>query len=227
MKRVAISTALALCVSFLSQTTSAATYAIGNMNITGGGVSVDGFPDGFIPFYYIGPNTNLVGGYIGAGGASLPYTSYDTSGIAAFNWYGSPVSLYTASASLGDVNTPAGTFTGGPVPSGGLDTIAGTISMDLSSLFGTWNDGDYITGTGRSDGVTSILATGTWNLTTNAYTLHWDSRTLGPWCPGPDGCISHWTVEGMASPVPVPTAIWLFGSGLLGLFGAVRRRKSN
>jgi len=227
MKRVAVSATLALCLSFLSQTTSAATYAIGNMNITGGGVSVDGFTPSFTAFSYIGPDTNLVGGYLGSGGASLPASAYDPNGIASFDWYGLPVSLYTASASLGDVNTPAGTFTGGPVPSGSLDTIAGTISMDLSSLFGTWNDGDYITGTGRSDGVTSALATGTWNLTTNAYTLHWDSRTIGPACPSPGGCISHWTLEGMASPVPVPTAIWLFGSGLLGLFGAVRRRKTN
>lgn len=30
-----------------------------------------------------------------------------------------------------------------------------------------------------------------------------------------------------ANPVPVPAALWLFGSGLIGLFGIVRRKKRN
>jgi hypothetical protein len=29
------------------------------------------------------------------------------------------------------------------------------------------------------------------------------------------------------TPVPLPAAIWLFGGGLLGLMGLIRRRKSN
>jgi len=229
MQRVAIVTALvsALGIFAVTQTATAATYLIGSMNITSGGVVVDNFPDGFVPFYYLGPNTNLVGGYIGAGGASLPSASYDSNAIAAFNWYGLPVSLYTASANLGDTLTSAGTVTGGPVPSGSLDSIAGTITMDLSGLFGNWNDGDYITGTGRNDGITSAVATGTWNSATRAYTLYWDSKTIGPSCPEPNGCVSHWTLQGTASPVPVPAAIWTFGSGLLGLFGARWRRKRN
>lgn len=226
MKRVALSAALALCVSFLSLTASAASYVIGSMNITGGGVTVDGFPDGFVAFNYLGPNTNLVGGYIGAGGASLPDTAYDPNGIASLNWYGFPVSLYTASTNLGDTNSPAGTVAGGPVPSGTLDDIASTITMDLSSLFGTWANGDYITGTGRNDGITSAMAAGTWNPITNAYALYWDSRTIGPSCAAPNGCVSHWILEGTASPVPVPAALWLFGSGLLGLIGVQWRQKS-
>jgi hypothetical protein len=28
------------------------------------------------------------------------------------------------------------------------------------------------------------------------------------------------------NPVPVPAAVWLFGSGLIGLIGIVRRKKS-
>ncbi|BAV32603.1 hypothetical protein SCL_0281 [Sulfuricaulis limicola] len=227
MIRLATSMALALCLSFLPHTVSAATYSIGSMNITGGSVVVDGFLPAPAAFNYIGPNTNLVGGYIGSGGASLLASAYDPYGIASFDWYGSPVSLYTAAASLGDTLSPAGTFTGGPVPSGTLDNVAGTITLDLSSLFGTWNDGDFITGTGRNDGVTWAMATGTWNPVTHAYTLYWDSRTMGQIaCVNPDECISHWVLEGTASPVPVPATFWLFGSGLLGLIGVLRRRKS-
>lgn len=225
MNRFAPSAALALCVSLLPQTASAASYAISGMNITGGGVIVDNFLPAFTAFNYIGPNTNLVGGYIGSGGGSLPALTPDPNGIASFDWYGFPVSLYTASANLGDISSPAGTVAGGPVPSGTLDDIAGTITMDLSSLFGAWSDGDYITGTGRNDGVTSAMATGTWNPITNAYVLYWDSNTIGPACP-PDFCISHWTLEGTANPVPLPGALWLLGSGLLGLIGAQWRRES-
>jgi hypothetical protein len=226
MKRFAITAALGLCFSFLSYSAFATTYSIVTMNITNGGVTVDGFPDGFVPFYYLGPNTNLVGGYIGSGGGSRPITDYDPNGIAAFNWYGFPVSLYTAATNLGYNNSPPGSVTGGSIPSGILDNVAGTITMDLSSLFGTWNDGDYITGTGRSDGVTSAMANGTWNPTTYAYTLYWDARTIGPSCPTPNGCISHWILEGTASPVPVPAALWLFGSGMLSLIGLQWHRKS-
>lgn len=34
-------------------------------------------------------------------------------------------------------------------------------------------------------------------------------------------------IEGITSPVPVPAAVWLFGSGLLGLLSVARRRSSN
>lgn len=224
MKRVAFVTALvsALGISVFSQTASAATYAIASMNITSGGFSVDGFPDGFVAFNYIGPNTNLVGGYIGSGGASVDASTPNPSRIAGANWYNLPMSLYTAPANLGDTNTAAGTYTGGPVPSGLVDDAAGTITMDLSSLFGNWSDGDYITGTGRNDGITSAMATGTWNPSTHVYVLHWDSATTGPACAP---CVSHWTLEGTANPVPIPPALWLFGSGLLGLFGIRRLNK--
>jgi len=221
MKRVAIVTALlsALGISLLSQSASAATYAIGSMNITSGGFSVDGFPDGFVAFNYIGPDTNLVGGYIGSGGASVDNATPNPSRIVGADWYGLPMNLYTASTNLGDAATPASTYTGGPVPSGSLDNAAGTITMDLSSFFANWGDGDYMLGTGRNDGITSAMAAGTWDPATHAYTLYWDSKAIGPNCPEPNGCVSHLTLAGTASPVPVPAALWLFGSGLLGLFG--------
>lgn len=143
------------------------------MNITGGGFSVDGFTTGFVPFNYIGPNTNLVGGYIGSGGASVGINTANPTRIADADWAGYPLSIYTAAASLGDANSPAGTYSGGPVPSGTLDNVTNTITMDLRSWFGNWNNGDYITGTGRNDGVTSEMATGTWNPATYAYVLQW------------------------------------------------------
>ena len=41
-----------------------------------------------------------------------------------------------------------------------------------------------------------------------------------------DGNEAHWRVEGVLhTAVPVPAAVWLFGSGLLGLVGVARRKK--
>ena len=40
-----------------------------------------------------------------------------------------------------------------------------------------------------------------------------------------EGCLTTSVGGQCASPVPVPAAVWLFGSGLLGLVGVARRRK--
>lgn len=40
------------------------------------------------------------------------------------------------------------------------------------------------------------------------------------------GTINYVNVTGYTSTVPVPTAVWLFGSGLLGLIGVARRKKA-
>ena len=45
-----------------------------------------------------------------------------------------------------------------------------------------------------------------------------------------DGNEANWRVEGVmhtgAAPIPVPAAVWLFGSGLVGLVGVARRRRA-
>lgn len=217
-----IASALALGMLGAAGAAQAATYSIADMNITGGGLGVDGYPDGFVSFSYIGPNTNLVGGYIGSGGGGVDLYTPNPVRIAEVSWYNQPLSLYTAPANLGDMATPAGTVLGGPVPTGVVDDVSGTISLDLSSLFGNWADGDYTAGTGRNDGTTSLIATGTWDPVTRAYTLSWDSIISGPTCAP---CIGHLVLQGTASPVPLPAAVWLFGSGLLGLLAASRRRR--
>jgi hypothetical protein len=46
------------------------------------------------------------------------------------------------------------------------------------------------------------------------------------WVGQDQGSISNFAIYGTASPIPVPTAIWLFGTGLLGLIGFSKRRKA-
>lgn len=228
--------ALMLYVS-VGASATAATLSIGSMTITGGnyvvsdsnGVLVTNPSSGSTvsPFTTFGPNTNLVGGYLGNGGAVLPASTPDPASIVGGLWFGTPINTYTAAANLGDISSPVGSIAGGPVPSGTVDDTNGTIAMNLSSFFGNWNNIDINVGTGKNDGTTSPLATGSWNPITGAYTLSWmtvvDNTVGGPCLP--THCVAQFTLVGAASPVPIPTAVWLFSSGLLGLLSVVSRRK--
>ncbi|MFC1773855.1 VPLPA-CTERM sorting domain-containing protein [Pseudomonadota bacterium] len=193
----------------------AAILPIGQMNITGGTLDTGaGFTQ---PFDTIGPNTNLVSGYIGNGTLDDPDSIVRIEQFSA-----SPIQTYTAFSNLENSPTP-GTLPGGPVPTGQLDTIAGTISMDLSSWFMTWQGNQMNAGTGRNDGITSAFATGTWNPTTGEYAMTWTSQIIGTL-----SGTSVWELNGTAMPsaVPIPAAAWLFGSGLLGLVGMAKRKKA-
>lgn len=230
-------TLLSVAGLLLTSNTLASTLDIASMNITAGGYKVwdsNGKavtnPDTggtYWAFTTFGPDTNLVDGYIGNGGGGLPPLTPDPDSIAGNLWFGTPVNIYTAATNLGDDLTTAGSITGGAVPFGTLDDINNTIEMDLSSLFGNWANIDFNIGTGKSDGVTSALASGTWNPLTNAYTLSWvtivDNSVGGPCLP--TNCTAEFLFEGTANAVPLPAAVWLFGSGLIGLAGVARQKK--
>ncbi len=205
---------------------SANIFDINSMSITSGtfelrdpsGVPVINTDNGLgiSPFTVIGGNTNLVGGYIGNGG-----TGTDT--IASLSFSGAIANMYTAASNLGDSNSPAGTIAGGSVPFGSLDDVGNTINIDLGSWFMNWNSNDIHTGTGKTDGVTSAFAAGAWDPVTGAFTLSWQSLTdSGPKA----GFTALIELSGIASPVPLPAAVWLFGSGLIGLLGVTRRKKA-
>ena len=56
-----------------------------------------------------------------------------------------------------------------------------------------------------------------------SYTAAWNSLIVG----GPfSDNIGSWQIAGTVSAVPVPAAAWLMGSGLMGLVGVARHRKS-
>lgn len=233
LRFVFLSSALA---TVLPGSANAATFNIGSMNITGGsytvwdssGVLVVNPSSGSSTslFTTIGPNTNLVGGYIGNGGGGLPVTTPDSASIVGAVWFGFSFSTYTAAENLGDDLSPAGSISGGQVPYGTLDDGNSTITMNLSSFFGNWNNFDLSVGTGKNDGITSALATGAWNPATKAYTMSWfstvDSVVGGPCLP--TQCTVQFIFEGTANPVPIPATFWLFGSGLMSVFMLARKR---
>ena len=173
-----------------------------------------------LSFDTIGPNTDLVSGYIGNGGAGRPSTTADPDSIVGVDSGGFPINVYTALENPGDDNTPANTQTGGLVPTGILDDSAGTITMDLSGWFANFDYKDIHAGTGKTDGLTSDVATGTWNPLSGSYSLSWRSSTPGF---GSALTTTEWTLEGVAAPLPLPAAVWLFGSGAIGLVVLARR----
>lgn len=180
---------------------------IGSMSVTGG-TMVGPEPWMTTTLIHVGPVTNLVGSYIGSGGEGFDEYSFSPDSILAFDFYGYTASFYTAPSNLGDANTVAGLIAGGAVPAGTIDAAAGTLALDISSLFvNHFNSDVNVAPAGNA------LATGSWNALTQAYQLHWDGYYPGP------GFGAYWQFEltGFATPVPEPASsmLWLAGLGFM------------
>ena len=88
------------------------------------------------------------------------------------------------------------------------------VHLDLGNFAIDWNNNHI----GQGAPASRVTTTGG----AGVFTAAWSSLIVrGSF----DGNIGNWTMEGTYSTVPVPAAVWLFGSGLLGLVGIARRRK--
>ncbi len=127
------------------------------------------------------------------------YQAFDSI-VDPFLFLGNPYSVGTASSFPGVIG-------GGNAPSG---TVIDGGSVDMSSFFGTWNGNPPF----NQGGIASVSAI------TGGFQLAWESNYLdGPFIgSGP----TFWTLDIAA--VPVPSAVWLFGSGLVGLVSIARRK---
>ncbi len=95
-----------------------------------------------------------------------------------------------------------------------------SITADFSAWEVFWNGSAFEQGPRPDNTGPFGLATGTYNLITNEYNLGWSSQIKG----GPfNNVIGFWYIEGTV--VPVPAAVWLFGSGLIALIGFGRNKK--
>jgi hypothetical protein len=195
-RKAVVGAAVAVALSAAGVAAQAAVLPVASLSITGGNFNMVGVGGAAIVG---GPGQPLVAGtYQGTG---VPGDS-----LTSFEFFLNPVSTLTAVSAPGT--------TGGPAPTGSVDDVAGTISMDMSSFIAFWN------GTYFNQG--SAAAAGTYNAGTGAYSLSWSSLITSPPFAGFTG---SWTITGNASVVPLPAGVWLLGMGAAGLLGLARRRE--
>lgn len=201
---------------------------ITQLNITGGSFSLNG---GVKEAFYMGDFANMtVGGFDG----SVP-TSVDFSptSIAYFTGFSSnnTVAVYTSAAD--------GVNSGFAEPTG--DITAGVATLELDSWTIWENGGVYNQGSTSTKGAAETCVTtntfvtrcstpvvvDSYNAATGAFSASWDSVFVGGVF---NGVLGGWNIEGVmstgSSAVPVPAAVWLFGSGLIGLVSFSRRKKA-
>lgn len=193
-----ISVLILFLSSFFALPAHAVPVPIDRLTVSTGNVSAVFLPPGGIDLSLAAPGANLVGDYV------TPI--FDTVIM------GDSQLLYTAAANLNPkgIGPAAGTIPGGPVPSGTLDAILGSITVDMSSWFAAHHAMDQNLGG---------TATGSWDPVTKDYEMSWSATlTQGQQM----GNQVTWTLTGSAIPEPAGTALFLSGLGLLG----VARRKA-
>jgi len=109
-------------------------------------------------------------------------------GIFDFANFG-PVGIYTADTDGTAQNV------GLTLPSGTVNTVDGSITLSLQSWIAFWNGNSFAQGPTTPDG-TKIEGSGTYNPSTQAYSIVWDALIVG----GPfDQQTGHWSIEGTAN----------------------------
>ncbi|MHB8624249.1 MAG: hypothetical protein ACYC9J_09450 [Sulfuricaulis sp.] len=114
----------------------------------------------------------------------------------------------------------------------GLNLSGWTMAWDTVSIVlgsGAWtplNCGADIAGCGAhtfTNGNAQLIWDGVYG---DAYTLNYAATTPPGDPSGISGVQYFLHLEGTVQAVPLPTAVWLFGSGLMGLLGVARRRQT-
>jgi len=101
------------------------------------------------------------------------------------------------------------------------DDGAGNVTIDLSGLaLNTGGQNIFLEGTGVAQMVCAIDCSNgdSYTLDYTAIVPQGDPSNFG-------GVLYQLHLEGTVAAVPVPAAVWLFGSGLLGLAGVARRTR--
>lgn len=104
-----------------------------------------------------------------------------------------------------------------PTPSG--STNGSAIQANLNALFASIS-GPLVNGGLNIGNQLPALATGTFNEQTGAFHIAWDHVYD---LPGDFVAIGNFSLQGNANPIPLPAALWLFGTGVIGLAGVARR----
>jgi hypothetical protein len=119
-----------------------------------------------------------------------------------------------------------------PTDAVGVDNNVIQATSILGGTFSELNDPQFPTGVAGFTTDTFVLSshyiigayidTGSLSQVNDTYTIYLPSQLLHSNVA--DAAIGSYLVK--TSVVPVPAAIWLFGSGLIGLIGVARRKKA-
>lgn len=140
------------------------------------------------------------------------------------------IDTWTFNAATGMDHTPTVAITGSTET--GLNMSGWTVNWnggDIPMPSGAWNPGNCAT-VGVSCANANGIGTFTWNgLDGGSYVLDYAATVPPP--SGFAGTKYYLHLVGTVqlaptAPIPVPAAVWLLGSGLLGLVGVARRKKA-
>lgn len=127
--------------------------------------------------------------------------------LASFFANGSLARLFTTGPASGTVNGSVSSISNGDV-----------INLDMSSLDLYWSVNNFNVGGLATGIVTNVSANGF------DYSVSWTGIAATG---GFAGSVYNLSLTGSGSTVPVPAAMWLFGSGLFGLSALARRKLSS
>ena len=151
---------------------------------------------------YVNPTVGVTGpggypGYLGLGPVPISTTAFNTTNASN-----------CSAAVEGDPSTGCM----GVSPSGFLPLVTDTKA----------NANDFVANTGGTIGGSPFV-----DGPFTGFNPNFDITGLTFASQDPNGSIGPFAVSEGTPEVPVPAAVWLFGSGLLGLVGVARRKKSN
>lgn len=192
-------------------------------------------------------NFGQVAGFTAAGGnifggSSLSQDSYMV--LSALSGTGGGMTITDASTpivtsssitgAIGNINSEIASWvsydqlvTSPSYSKGDLIDTSGTATYSVTS--GVLNSGAVIAGqnfsqaVGSAVGFYNVVSTGRTSVSINQYA---NSNGAGFWFLSSTGDLTYNIAAGSAAPVPLPAAVWLLGSGLLGMAGIARRRAS-
>ncbi|VAW63841.1 hypothetical protein MNBD_GAMMA09-1122 [hydrothermal vent metagenome] len=163
-------------------------------------------------------DTNGDGIAEGAAGTGYAGLVTESTAFSSFKFFGTNTYIGLNPLSYQSAATAA-------APGVGIDMSSCTnnvcsIYADFSAWEVYWNGSVFQQGPRPSNTGLFGLASGSYNLISKEYSLDWASQIKdGPF----NNVTGYWHIEGTV--VPVPAAVWLFASGLTGLFAFARRRR--